>query len=82
MSNREYKIAEVISNYDREMMIDKILEEKVDSLSHTYSGDDLINEIVELNLNGVHGLNDMEDKELAEMCVDVLDRNDEWGEIE
>jgi len=82
MSDRNLKILDIISNYDREMMIDKILEEKIDSLSHTYSGDDLVNEIVELNLNGVHGLNDMEDKELAEMCVDIFDRNDEWGDIE
>ena len=81
MSDRNLKILDIISNYDREMMIDKILEEKIDSLSHTYSGDDLVNEIVELNLNGVHGLNDMQDKELAEMCVDIFDRNDEWGDI-
>ena len=81
MSDRNLKILDIVSNYDREMMIDKILEEKIDSLTHTYSGDDLVNEIVELNLNGVHGLNDMQDKELAEMCVDIFDRNDEWGDI-
>jgi len=79
-SNTHYKKLEVMSNYSRDMMIEKILDDIVDKLSNTYSGDELIAEIVELNINGVHAINEMSDKQLAEKCVEIFDNNDEWGD--
>ena len=79
-SNTHYKKLEIMSNYSRDMMIEKILDDIVDKLSNTYSGDDLIAEIVELNLNGAHAINEMDDKQLAEKCVEIFDNNDEWGD--
>lgn len=79
-SNTHYKKLEIMSNYSREMMIDIILGEKIDSLSNTYSRDDLTAEIVELNLNGAHAINEMDDKQLAEKCVEIFDNNDAWGD--
>ena len=78
MSDNHYKILEIMLNIPREMMIDKILEDIVDKLSNTYSGDDLDDKIVELNLNGVHALNEMDDKQLAQKCVEIFDND--WGD--
>lgn len=78
-SNTYYKKLEIMLNIPRDMMIEKILHDKEQDLqaeSHEW----LIEEIIYHYKNGCPSLDELTDKELAEKCIEIFDRDNDWGD--
>ena len=79
--NRDYKIAEIKSRYERERLIDKV-RDYIETDYENFNSRDLLDEILELRVHGCQSLNDYSDDDLAEQLIDYIDRSGNWEEIE
>ena len=79
--NRDYKIAEIKSRYERERLIDKV-RDYIETDYENFNSRDLLDEILELRVHGCQSLNDYSDDDLAEQLIDYIDRSGNSEEIE
>ena len=81
MSDNHYKIAEIKARYNREQIIDKILDFK-EYQFNSWDKNELVAEILQLLQHGCRAYIEHTTDELVDLLVDDLDFENAWGEIE